>query len=188
MNNKVKNKVIPKKRKSTAKRNVQTNTKPDLSYDMFTFDFRDYRWLIGVKVDKFTNKLKDVYTYSEYITLILAKIIPEVQEKSKDIQRSLATGFHCHPIQQDDDAYRTITKIIRTIYGESFEKKIDINEQIYQIGVVGKIRIIALRNKKTNVIRPLFIDYHHLAYPDVKYNQTDYLKQEFCPISQYISR
>lgn len=186
MTNKVKKskKQIP--RKKSIKLNVQTKTKPDLSDNTFTFDFRDNRWLSGTKVDKFTNKLKDVETYSKFITIILGKIIPEVQDKSKDIKRSQASSFHCHPIEQGEDAYKTIIKIIRKIYGVSFEKSIDKNEQIYQMGVVGGIRIIALRNKKTNVIRPLFIDYHHLAYPDVKYNQTDYIKQEFCPISKYL--
>lgn len=177
-------KRIPKKK--NVKRNVQTSTKPDTSNDNFTFDFRDNRWLMGVKVGNFTNKLKDIESYSKFITLILGKIIPEVQEKSNDIKRSLASDFHCHAIEQGENSYRTIIRIMKRIYGDSFEKSIDDYEQIYQIGVVGGIRIITLRNKKTNVIRPLFIDYHHLAYPDVKYNQTDYITQKFCPRSHFL--
>lgn len=173
-------------RKKGAKFNVKSNTKPELSYENFTFDFRDNRWLSGVKVGRFTNKLKDVESYSKSITLILGKVIPEVQGKSDDIIRSRSSNFHCHAIEQGEDSYRTVFGVIKEIYGESFRNSIDDAEQIYQIGVTGGIRIITLRNKNTNVIRPLFIDYHHLAYPNVKYNQTDYIKQKFCPVSNYL--
>ncbi|WP_368652355.1 hypothetical protein AB4Y30_11390 [Ornithinibacillus sp. 4-3] len=175
---------IPKRGK--ARKNVITDTTPDLSSENFTFDFRDNRWLLGVKKGKFTNKLKDVESYSKSITLIMAKIIPEIQAKSKDIQQSMASDFHCHPIEQGHRSYITVLAVMREIYGHSFEKTIQSNEQIYQIGVSGGIRIITLRNKQTNIIRPLFIDYHHLAYPNPKYSHTDYIKQSFCPIANYL--
>lgn len=169
-----------------AKRNVRTNTKPNLSHEKFIFDFRDNRWLTGIKVGEFTNKLKDIGLYSKFITEIIGKIIPEIQEKYDDIVSHRVRGYHCHSIDQGDPAYKTILKITREIYGESFERSIDPQEQLYQLGVTGSIRIITLRNRQNNVIRPLFIDYHHLAYPNVKYNQTDYIKQEFCPRSRYL--
>lgn len=175
---------IPKNRK--AKHIVKTNTVPELSFDNFTFDFRDNRWLQGVKKGKFTNKLKNSDSYSKFITLILAQILPEVQDKSKDIQQSMASNFHCHPIEQGEESYKTILEVMGIIYGESFKNSIQNHEQIYQIGVAGSIRIITLRNKKNNVLKPLFIDYHHLAYPNIKYNQTDYVKYEFCPINRYL--
>lgn len=176
---------IPRSRK--VKRNVRSTTEPELSSNNFNFDFRDNRWLSSVKIGEFTNKLKDVGAYAKSITEILGKIIPEVQDKSSDIISARVHGFHCHSIEQGDDAYNTIIRIVRNIYGETFEQRISKEEQIYQLGVTGSIRIITLRNRNTNIIRPLFIDYHHLAYPSVKYNQTDYIKKEFCPKTLYLS-
>lgn len=175
---------IPRRKKS--KKNVRSSAKPILSERNFNFDFRDNRWLTTVKFGKFTNKLKDVNSYAGFITEILGKIIPEVQDKSDDIVKRRVRGFHCHPIEQDDSAYRTVTKAIRMIYGESFERSISKDEHIYQLGVDGGLRIVTLRNKRTNVIRPLFVDYHHLAYPNVKYSHTDYIKKSFCPKTSYL--
>lgn len=173
---------FPKK----AKKNVKNNTKPYVTDNLFVFDFRNNKWLKGVKVDKFTNKIKDSESYSKLITTIMGTIIPEFQSKSEDILKARATGFNCHAIEQGQDAYNTVLKVIKKIHGEHFEKTILQEEEIYQIGVTGGIRIITLRNKSNNVIKPVFIDYYHLAYPDVKYNQTDYLSQEICPLDTYL--
>lgn len=177
-------KRIPPVRKT--KHNIKTNTKPNVAQGLFTFDFRNNKWLSGIQVGKFTNKIKDAESYCKLMTRIMGIIIPEFQSKSEDIQKSRATGFNCHAIEQGEDAYNTILKIIRAIYGDRFEKGILQEEEIYQIGVTGGIRIITLRNKSNNVIKPLFVDYYHLAYPSVKYNQTDYLSQDICPLDSYL--
>ena len=49
--------------------------------------------------------------------------------------------------------------------------------------VVKSSRIRLARN--LNVFNVLFIDYHHLIFPDVKNNQKNYSKYKFCPITTY---
>ena len=53
---------------------------------------------------------------------------------------------------------------------------------MWQLGVTGGIRLIGIR--KSNLFCVLFIDYHHLLYPSIKYNQKNSEKYSFCPIKK----
>lgn len=184
---KKKRRKVPSVNLDLAKKNVKNRQKPtEFSDEAFSFDFRDNRWLKGVQVEKFTNKLRNSEEYSRYITKIFGVIIPEIQEKSQNISDLNSSGFKCHSIEQGEESYKTILKVMKEIYGEEFQNSIDNDQDVYQLGVNGGIRIITLRNKKTNIIKPLFIDYYHLAYPSVKHNQDDYLSKKICPIEQYL--
>lgn len=99
---------------------------------------------------------------------------------------------HSHSILYKSKEYDKVIKIVKKIYSEfkngmlndhDFELFYDnhINEyQMWQLGITSGIRLIGIRYN--NIFSVLFIDYHHLIYPDKNYNQDNYELYSFCPI------
>lgn len=165
------------------KKVVKSTTTPNISTDIIKFDLNNELWLKGVTYKDFTNKLQSESQYCFEITNILVKIFPTIIQNSDEILYGGGRGFHCHPVKERDDEYILVMKIIEKIYGTKFIENIETQNKLYQLGVDGGQRIFALRDSKTNTFKPLFVDYHHLAYPSIKFNQTDYLKKDFCPLA-----
>ncbi len=152
-----------------------------IDFSRFPFCFR------CVSIDKFTNKLKDSNEFFNYFKEIFEKVIPAITKYNYNNVTTM-TNKHSHVIPNNSKEYSIIIKILKAIHKEYFPN-IDfelflvnnINDySIWQLGITGGVRIIGIR--KCNVFSVLFIDYHHLIYPDKNYNQKNYLSYNFSPI------
>lgn len=162
------------------------NNKIIVDFSQFPFCFRS----VTIK-GKFTNKLKDSNQFFEKLELLFEKSIPFFKDYTFD-GIYYASQKHSHPIPTDSEQYETIKKIlnilVKSFYNfdeNGFEMWFNqnINEYaMWQLGVTGGIRLIGIR--KSNLFCVLFIDYHHLLYPSVKYNQKNSEKYSFCPIKK----
>lgn len=157
-----------------------------VDFSRFPFCFRTTR------VEKFTNKLKDNCQFCEKLNNLFEKVIPHVSNYSFDnIYQN--TQNHSHIILPKDSQYGLIKNIVKNLCAEYFnydEKDFELFYQnnlndydVWQIGISGGIRLIGIRN--LNVFSVLFIDYHHLIYPDKNHNQENYDKYTFCPMKNY---
>ena len=103
------------------------------------------------------------------------------------------TSKHSHSILMNTREYPMIINIIKELWksyrGNNFSDKDfelflfnNINDyNIWQLGISGGLRLVGIR--RSNVFSVLFIDYHHLIYPDKNYNQENYELYDFCPIT-----
>lgn len=152
---------------------------------MFPFCFR------CVDLGKFTNKLKDVNQFFKYFKRLFEIDMPALTQHSFD-DVTKATNKHSHSIPIDTKQYFLVINIIKELFKSFKEDSYDdrsfqlflennINEyHVWQLGISGGVRLIGIR--KLNVFSVLFIDYHHLIYPDKNYNQENYELYSFCPI------
>ena len=159
------------------KTNNTDDEKVIISFSSFPFTFRT------VKCKDFTNCLVDEKDFIKKFSLIFKKIVPEL-ESSNIVE--LIKKDHCNNIENKRDIVTDILKeLVKEEFGEgyNFETFYDNNigeYQLYELGIMQGIRLICV--KYNNIFKVLFIDYHHLIYPSVKYNQVDYSSFKFCPI------
>ncbi|AGE62475.1 hypothetical protein ACFTRE_10730 [Bacillus subtilis] len=168
------------------KRAVQSGIPPTRGEKSLTFDLSYEKWMKGVNMKKFTNKLKDMEQHSLYTHEIFSKVIPNVHRNWDVIKKSKGQGqfTHCHIL--DGDKKQLAIQIAEEIHGKTIlDEESDFN--VWQFGVSNSIRIIAVYDHHNDIAFPLFLDYHHLIYPSVKYNQSDYEKYDFCPHLTYSS-
>ena len=166
-------------------KNIKGN-QPNTAETPLTFDLSDGNWLKSVSLSKrYTNLLKNEDMFGKYITELFHRVIPYIQKYGLQMIKEAGTrGWkHCHPI--DEEKLDLVKKIIEEIHGDlpKFEDKA--GPALWQFGITQNIRMIAVYDYKINVIKPLFIDYHHLIYPSEKHNQSNYSKYDFCPIENY---
>lgn len=139
----------------------------------------------------FTNKFKDDKEYFENNRIIFGKALNyfggytfnEIKDK------------HNHSVKEKDklDLVIKILKYILKEYNENFnendlEKAVNNyigEEEIWQLAFNQGIRLIGTRNG--SVLKLLFMDYHHLIYPNEKYNKKDYYRYSFCPMTSELS-
>lgn len=182
MANKVKKKIGSKQNKP--KQNVKRGTEPIQSDSPLTFNFSKKHWMKSVNIKSFTNKLKGQDMFSEYIFELFHNLIPVIHEHGDIMIRSAGTGswIHCHPIENEE--LDLALSIVESVHGHQFKDASD-GSKLWQFGVSGGIRLIAIHNYKDNYLTPLFVDYHHQIYPSEKHNQKDINKYPFCPIDSY---
>lgn len=163
---------------------VSRGTDPIESEAPLTFDFSKGNWLRGISFKGFTNKLKDEEMFSKYIFEIFHTIIPILHEHGEQIIKNSGKGQwkHCHPIWNEQ--LDTALKIAETIHGEGI-KDVPEGSKLWQFGIIGGIRLIAIHNYIYNYLTPLFVDYHHQIYPDVKYNEENIEDYKFCPVESF---
>lgn len=155
-----------------------------IDFSRFPFCFR------CVSVDDFTNKLKDCDEFFYYFKRLIETEIPALTQFTFDNVTKMTR--HSHSILYKSKEYDKVIKIVKKLYSEfkndmltdhDFELFYDnhINEyQMWQLGITSGIRLIGIRYN--NIFSVLFIDYHHLIYPDKNYNQDNYELYSFCPI------
>ena len=158
----------------------------NIDFSFFPFCFR------SIKTGKFTNKLKDANHFFKLFKRLFEIDIPALTQYSfNDIIK--ATNKHSHSILVDTKEYSLIIDIVKELFKsykeENYSEKNfklfienNINEyHIWQLGISGGIRLFGIR--RSNIFSVLFIDYHHLIYPDKNNNQQNYKTYNFCPIT-----
>lgn len=145
-----------------------------VDFSKFPFCFRN------TKCKKYTNMLKDENEFFEKFKELIEKLLPHICSKTFD--ELINDRMHCHIIKSED------MKLVYEVVGEMVSKwnpDIDVEEflkqnldgeKIWQLGFES-IRLIGIR--EDNLFHVLFIDYYHLIYPSVKYNDKDYKKYKF---------
>lgn len=148
-----------------------------INFATFPFCFRT------TSINDYTNKLKNNEEFALKFKDIFEKLLPHVSDNTFDSLHN--EKFHCHIIRDNEkDKIKLIYKIVGNLVTNwkpgidvsSFLKQNLEGEMIWQLGN-NSVRIIGIR--KNNIFNVLFIDYHHLIYPSVKYNQTNYSKNDY---------
>lgn len=134
------------------KNNNSNDERIIISFSSFPFAFR------AVKCKDFTNYLFDENDFFKKFSLIFRKIVPEL-EQSNIVD--LTKKDHCNNIEKKR---YIVIDILKELVKEEF----------------GEVRLICI--KYNNIFKVLFIDYHHLIFPSVKYNQLDYSSFKFCSV------
>lgn len=177
-NKKVKNTVSKVK-------NVSNSHSPTGPNRQLSFDFTYKNWIKSINIQDFTNKLKGPEQFSDYIFQLIYKIFPTVQENWEAIKRNTKKPYpHCHTID-DEKKISLINEIIYKIHGKKLLDEIGETHKYWQLGLTQSVRVISIYDQYNNKMYPVFIDYHHLIYPSVKYNNYDYDKYNFCPYCIY---
>lgn len=143
--------------------------------DLVYIDFAKYpHWTDTVQVGKFNNCLKNKDEALRHFFFIVDQLIPDIEDYGKDIFNGRAD--HCHCLGGEHE--RLARKVIKEIYGD---KVLDDLSEIWELsGKTNEIRIIgSFVNSTMHIFYPLFIDHHHLIYPDKHYNSPDYGKYGF---------
>lgn len=161
------------------------NDNINIDFSKFPFCFR------SVKVKDYTNMLKDSSQFFKFFKRILEIELPIYVEYTFD-DIVFKTKKHSHSIPMNTKEYELVINILKELYksykdtnysDKDFELFLDnnINEyQLWQLGI-SSIRLFGIR--RSNIFSVLFIDYHHLVYPDKNYNQKNYEKYVFCPMT-----
>lgn len=147
------------------------------------FDFKMNEWLKSVKIDDFTNKLKNENIFAENITHVLTELFPIIQQNWNDIVGRKGQFKNSHPIA--NEKIELVTKILHEIYGDNLFSQDGLDNNLWQLGISGSVRVICYLDTSRNNMIPLFIDHHHLIHDSVKYNHHDYSKFSYCPYCKY---
>lgn len=148
-----------------------------INFAKFPFCFRT------TTTKDFTNKLEDEKQFYSKFKDLFEKLLPYVYQKTFEELRS--DDYHCHIIgKKDNDKLQRINMVVSElvkkwnpgINTDDFIKQNLEGEVLWQLGI-GSIRLIGIR--RSNVLDVLFIDYHHLIYPNVKYNDKEYSRNSF---------
>lgn len=163
---------------------VKRGNEPRWSDSPLTFDFSKPNWIQCVSLKGFTNKLKDEKMFTKYMVEVFHKIMPILHEYGREIVRQGGTGSwkHCHPIAHEK--LDLVIEIAKQLHGEDVINERE-GSQLWQFGITGSVRLIAIHNYTDNYITPLFIDYHHQIHPSIKHNRTDYKSYDFCPVETF---
>lgn len=128
----------------------------------------------------FTNYLKDADEFIEKHDVLFDQIIPAIEEKDTS-WRLDQIGRHCHLVR--GKAAEKVREVYENIVNslEIVDQNADLGEQpIYSIGSVQGIRLFCTVQRDF-IVDVLFIDYHHLIYPDKNFNDKDYKKYSYEP-------
>lgn len=148
-----------------------------VDFSMFPFCFRN------AECGDYNNKLKDEKEFFEKFKNLFEVLIPHISSNTFDVL--MGERMHCHPIKpEDDDKIKLIYNIVGILAlkwkpGINVEQFLMQNldgEKIWQLGN-NSTRLIGIR--KENFFHVLFIDYHHLIYPSIKYNDKNFKKYKF---------
>lgn len=149
--------------------------------DIPQFFFSNPNWMQGARVrGGVTTFLKDPEQYAEKTAIILTSLLPKLMSDWDSLYPSPNRHqyAHCHSLR--DDALLRAKDVIRKIYGESLDVESEYMKNIWQFGFSQGVRLICGVSGR-NKIYPLFVDYHHLLFPNDHYNEHDYETYRFCP-------
>ena len=158
--------------------------KPRLADQEFRF-VTVYPWIRAtdkfLNSDGFTNLCKDSEQFACLITTLLEDIIPDVNKNYDSIFFKFNKQYrHCH--QLDEEKASLANKLSKELISTDFSEIVDGSDYSWwQLGLKESIRIIGIFSKTDNVFYPIFVDWHHLMFSSVKYNQADFAKYSYCP-------
>jgi len=140
----------------------------------------------------FINKVKDYKEHLKNNRIIFSEAVNYFSGWTFD--ELMRESKHNHSIKDKVDLIWRILKQLLMEFNESFTddniENVIINyigeEEIWQIAYKQGIRLIGTRNG--SVLKLLFIDYHHLIYPDEWHNGEDFYKYSFCPMTYDVSK
>jgi len=140
--------------------------------------------------NNFINRLKDCNHFFEHKRVIFGEALGYLNNYTFDELRKI--DVHTHNIEDKRELVKIILKeILKDRFGRNskdLEKALDNylgSEDIWQVAYKQGVRLIGTRNG--SVLKLLFIDYHHLIFPNPKHNDKDYYKYSFCPMTSDVS-
>ena len=157
-----------------------------IDFSLFPFCFR------CVESGNFTNKLKDDKQFFKLFKRLFEIDMPALTQYSFE-NITKASNKHSHSIPINTKEYLLVIDVIKELFksykrdnysDKDFELFLEnnINDyHVWQLGISSGVRLFGIR--KSNIFSVLFIDYHHLIYPDKNYNQENYALYDFCPIT-----
>lgn len=128
----------------------------------------------------FTNYLKGPEEFIEKHDVLFDQVIPFIEGKENSCRLD-QIGGHCHLVRgkSADKVRKVYAQIVKSL--EIGDQNADLGEQpIYSIGSVQGIRLFCTVQRNF-IVDVLFIDYHHLIYPDKNYNDKDFKKYKYAP-------
>lgn len=146
----------------------------------FTF-YSCYKWIHAVDLYKkisFTNMCKDKECFADEIIRVLTIIIPKLYQDWEFIFKQGGTNKafkHCHVIKGEE--LTKSVEIAETIH----DTKFDTENSWWELGFSGGVRIIGIFDSNSKTFYPLFVDRHHLIYPDNNFNHSDFEKYDYNP-------
>lgn len=163
-------------------------SKPILSDSSFRF-VTAYPWLRVtdklLKKYSFTNNLRDGEQLSKYLVELIENTVSKINQDSDNIFDNFSSRKqypHCHSISEDK--IELVKAISLELHANDFS---DVTEDSdyswWELGFSGSARIFGIMSKSDNCFYPLFIDWHHLIYPDIKHNKADYRNYKYDPHS-----
>lgn len=149
--------------------------------DRIVFDFSGNDVFKSVRVKDFTNYLKD----PEMFFIYFKEMMKNVAHLSCYTSSTILKNDHCHVVNGDK------VKIVKEVLVEKSGVKKDktqvknriddfLNDtEIFQFGAAQGVRIVGYISG--NIIKVLFIDFHHLIYENKKYHSGLLSKYDLCP-------
>lgn len=159
------------------KTNIKENSVPIINSDV-KISLYYSEWLKSTKDKNINNFLKNEAEFSRVIFEMLFTFFPKVEKEWSEIIKSLSKRdyMHCH-LETDAKVHAFIKKL-------HSNKEVDY-EKIYQIGFKQGLRCYFFHSHTSNVLFPLFIDYHHTCYKSDKHNDNNVKTNGFCPVCYY---
>ncbi|ORN12746.1 hypothetical protein [Lentilactobacillus parabuchneri] len=158
---KVNNPIFPKKVVSNFNFSIQTNS--------VSIELNSHAgWVNCVRIGKFTNQFHNEQEVGKVYFQLVTKLLPFVKEQGERIKHAP----HCHLLSGEK------RELAVSIALKLHNLSLDDETEVWQLSAGEGIRMIAVItiNGSENVY-PLFLDPHHLIYPDKKHNQMDYSKK-----------
>ena len=167
-----------KKEKKLVRNNLSSEKKT-LKVDFSHFLFPN------ISLGAFTNYLTDRDECLKKLKAFYHQVLPYINGKT--FQELEKENKHCHSINGKKEKF-LIVKILKKykeIYEEfSLPNYEEFLEDFYQLHGPNGLRLIGLRISNSFIL--LFIDFHHLIYPNIKHNDYDYIKNN-CEIAELFS-
>lgn len=144
-----------------------------------------YPWIQGTKKflkrENFTNLCRCKDDFADEMCLLFNVIIPKLYQDSDNIFNFGNKWLypHCHTLT--GEKLNLAIKIANEIHQREFDTFEGDSISWWQVGMTQGVRIIGLYNKPQNCFYPIFIDRHHLLYPDNNYNQADFEMYDYNP-------
>jgi hypothetical protein len=177
---KTRNKSVPKN-ETKPKKIVSNQINPlvaNSSRDSIWFDLHSSKWLTSVKTTNFTNFLFDIEEFTKNHFYVFYTIVPKVIDEWKRILAGGHAYQHCHLL---NGVQRSI---VEDVFKEIYRYKLGEGVEIRQFGFTGSVRLVCIHNDINSCLIPIFIDHHHLIYPNKHFNAKDFDKFKYCSICQ----
>jgi hypothetical protein len=133
----------------------------------------EYFYFMSIHCKFFTNFMKNETEYRTKMQEFYQIIIPYISSKTFNEVESENT--HCHSIKTPEELEKInfVLSSYSAAYSEFNSLKYDEfgDEDFYQLAGSSGIRLIGVR--KGNDFCILFIDFHHLIFPSLNYNNKD---------------
>ena len=135
------------------------------------FDLSSFKFC-SIKVDNFTNFLKDEKHFSKEIDFLFHKAIPKISNCTFNEIFKNTNQYNYHQIKENN--LNLTEKILKQYNITNYTRDSLVQ---FSCGIKG-LRFIG--EQAGDNFKLYFIDFHHLIYPDVKHNNKDYRNYEFC--------